>query len=85
VTHLKADFLIYNSILIVKKNEESEICYLPVYEEIDDIVPQYRNFIELLKINVNVGDQNMLEVERRMIAKLGFLALVAFFSDVIVD
>lgn len=27
----------------------------------------------------------MLEVERRMVAKLGFFALVTFFSDVIVD
>jgi hypothetical protein len=31
LSHLKADILIYNSILFIKRNPESDICYLPVY------------------------------------------------------
>ena len=51
LSHLRSPFQIYNSQLIIKKNRNAEICYLPIYEEVDDLIPHQRNFRELMKID----------------------------------
>lgn len=86
LTHLRASFQIYNSQLIIKRGKSAEIAYLPIYEEVDDLIPHQRNFRELMQIDQIQDNESAIDsMERKMAARLGFLVMLSYFGDTITD
>lgn len=49
------------------------------------MLPQYRMFRELLKINYFEENSDVKKIEKNMVGRLGFLMLVTIFSGALVD
>lgn len=50
----------------------------------NDFIPSYRKFTDLLSLNIE-EERDIEQMEKVMVARLGFLALTAYCGEILID